>query len=133
MHLIYNSKQKKIKELARDFAESEIVNDNEDAVINDDLIKKLAELNFFGIQMPEEYGGAGLDTVSYAICIEELSRVSASVGLMISVHNSVAVYPIYVFGNDDQKREFLTPLARGEKIGSFCLTEPNAGSDASNI
>jgi butyryl-CoA dehydrogenase len=133
LHLLYNSKQKKIKELARDFAESEIAHDNEDGVITEDLVKKLAELNFFGIQMPEEYGGAGLDTISYAICIEELSRVSASVGLMISVHNSVAVYPIYVFGNDYQKKEFLIPLARGEKIGSFCLTEPNAGSDASNI
>ena len=85
MDLVYNTKQRKIKELARDFAESEISHDNEDQVITEDLIKKLAELNFFGIQLPEQCGGADLDTICYSICIEELSRVSASVGLMITV------------------------------------------------
>jgi len=133
VNLTYSAKHKKIRELARDFAEAEIPTDREDEIITESLIGKLAALNFFGIQFPPEYGGAGLDTVSYAICIEELSRISPSVGLMVSVHNSVAAYPMYAFGTDFQKREFLVPLIAGRRIGSFCLTEPNAGSDAMNI
>jgi butyryl-CoA dehydrogenase len=78
-------------------------------------------------------GGAGLDAVSYAIIIEEISRVSAAIGLCVTVHNSVAVYPIMAFGSQAQIERWVPPLARGEKIGAFCLTEPNAGSDAGGI
>jgi butyryl-CoA dehydrogenase len=93
----------------------------------------MASLDYFGLEVPAEYGGAGLDTVSAAMVIEEISRVSAAMGLCVSVHNSVAAYPVYEFGNVHQRKVFLEPMARGEKIGTFCLTEPNAGSDASSI
>ena len=98
-----------------------------------DIAREMGRLNYFGLQIPAEYGGAGLDTISYAIVIEEISRVCAAMGLCISVHNSVAAYPVYAFGNDFQRREFLLPMARGEKIGTFCLTEPNTGSDATSL
>ena len=133
MDLTYTAKQRKIKETVRDFAEAEISRDNEDAVLTGDLIGKMGKLNFFGLQLPEEYGGASLDTVSAAVCIEELSRVSASVGLCVSVHNSVSAYPILVYGSDEQKNKYLPDLAAGRAIGAFCLTEPNAGSDASAV
>jgi alkylation response protein AidB-like acyl-CoA dehydrogenase len=98
-----------------------------------EAVEKMGPLGYFGLQAPKEYGGAGLDTISYAIAIEEISRACAGMGLCVSVHNSVSLYPILAFGNDEQKKKFATPLARGEKIGAFCLTEPNAGSDAAGI
>lgn len=98
-----------------------------------DSSREMAALHYFGIEIPGEYGGAGLDSVSYAIVVEEVSRVSAAMGLCISVHNGVAAYPVYEFGTEDQRETFLRPLARGEAIGTFCLTEPNAGSDASSM
>jgi butyryl-CoA dehydrogenase len=98
-----------------------------------EAVEKMGRLGYFGIQVPKELGGAGLDSLSYAITIEEISRVCASLGLCVTVHNSVAVYPIMAFGSEEQKAEWVPPLARGEKIGAFCLTEPNAGSDATGI
>ena len=98
-----------------------------------EVIEKMGKLGYFGIQVPRDLGGAGLDSLSYAIVIEEISRASAAVGLCVTVHNSVAVYPILAFGSEDQKRKWVPSLARGEKIGAFCLTEPNAGSDAAGI
>ncbi|MCJ7682704.1 MAG: acyl-CoA dehydrogenase family protein [Desulfobacteraceae bacterium] len=98
-----------------------------------EVVEKMGRLGYFGIQVPKELGGADLDSLSYAIIIEEISRVSASLGLCVTVHNSVAVYPILAFGSEEQKAEWVPPLARGEKIGAFCLTEPNAGSDATGI
>ena len=98
-----------------------------------EVVEKMGALGYFGIQVPKTMGGAGLDTVSYAIIIEEVSRVSAAIGLCVSVHNSVAVYPIMAFGSQAQIDHWVPPLARGEKIGAFCLTEPNAGSDAGGI
>ncbi len=98
-----------------------------------EVVEKMGRLGYFGIQVPKELGGADLDSLSYAIIIEELSRVCASLGLCVTVHNSVAVYPILAFGLEEQKAEWVPPLARGEKIGAFCLTEPNAGSDATGI
>jgi len=97
------------------------------------LAGEMASLDYFGLEIPKEHGGAGLDTVSAAMVIEELSRVSGAVGLCVSVHNSVAASPVHEFGNAHQRKVFLEPMARGEKIGTFCLTEPNAGSDASAI
>jgi alkylation response protein AidB-like acyl-CoA dehydrogenase len=98
-----------------------------------EVVEKMGPLGYFGLQAPEEYGGAGLDSISYAIAIEEISRVCAGMGLCVSVHNSVSLYPIIAFGNEEQKKKFATPLAKGEKVGAFCLTEPNAGSDAAGI
>jgi len=98
-----------------------------------EIAGEMASLDYFGLVIPQRYGGAGLDMVSYAMVIEEISRVSSAMGSCISVHNSVAAYPLYEFGNEEQKQAFLVPLAKGEKIGTFCLTEPNAGSDASSL
>jgi len=98
-----------------------------------DIAEEMAGLQYFGLEIPATYGGAGLDSVSTAIVIEEISKANAAVGLCISVHNGVAASPVYLFGNAEQHRRFLTPLAQGEKIGTFCLTEPNAGSDASAL
>ena len=98
-----------------------------------EIVEKMGKLGYFGIQVPKELGGAAMDTLGYALVVEEVSRVCAGLGLCISVHNSVAVYPIMVFGSDEQKERWIPPLAKGEKIGAFCLTEPNAGSDASAI
>jgi alkylation response protein AidB-like acyl-CoA dehydrogenase len=98
-----------------------------------EVAEKMGPLGYFGIQAPRELGGAGLDSLSYAITIEEVSRVSGAMGLCLSVHNSVALYPILAFGSSEQHRRWIPPLAKGQKIGAFCLTEPNAGSDAGAI
>jgi butyryl-CoA dehydrogenase len=98
-----------------------------------EVVEKMGKLGYFGIQVPRELGGAGLDSMSYVIVIEEISRACAGLGLCVTVHNSVAVFPILTFGNDEQKQKWIPPLARGEKIGAFCLTEPNAGSDAAGL
>ncbi|MFQ5762706.1 MAG: acyl-CoA dehydrogenase family protein, partial [Candidatus Bathyarchaeia archaeon] len=98
-----------------------------------EAVKKTAELNLMGVYIPEEYGGAGLSTVSYAITVEELSKVSASIGVIVSVNNSLVCDPLYRWGTDPQKRKYLIPLAKGEKLGAYALTEPNAGSDAAAI
>ena len=98
-----------------------------------EIIEELGKLHYFGLEIPAEYGGAGLDAVSYAIVVEEISRTCAAFGLCISVHNSVSANPVYQFGNEAQRKSFLVPMAQGKKIGTFCLTEPNAGSDASAI
>lgn len=96
-------------------------------------LKKLGTMGFLGIPIPKEYGGLGLDTISYLIGIEELSWGCSSTGVIAAVHTSVGTYPIYLFGSEEQKRSFVPPLARGEKLGAFALTEPAAGSDASAI
>jgi alkylation response protein AidB-like acyl-CoA dehydrogenase len=98
-----------------------------------EVVEKMGKLGYFGIQVPQELGGAGMDSVSYIIVIEEISRVCAGLGLCVTVHNSVGVYPILAFGSPEQKRKWVPPLAKGEKIGAFCITEPNAGSDASGV
>jgi butyryl-CoA dehydrogenase len=95
-----------------------------------DTVKKMGEMGLMGICFPPEYGGAGLDTVCYAIAVEELSRVCGSTGITLAAHVSLGAYPIFAFGTEEQKRKFLVPLAKGEQIGAFGLTEPNAGSDA---
>ncbi|TXT65100.1 MAG: Acyl-CoA dehydrogenase [Promethearchaeota archaeon] len=95
--------------------------------------KELRKINAWGIQLPEKYGGAGLDSVSYSVTIEEISRVCASTGLNVTVHNSVGAYPILEWGTEEQKEKYLYDLASGEKIAAFTWTEPNAGSDAAGI
>ena len=96
----------------------------------DDAIRKLGELGLMGIPFPREYGGAGLDTLSYAIAVEELARVDGGAGVILSAHVSLGSWPIYAYGTEEQKQKYLVPLARGEKMGAFGLTEVNAGSDA---
>lgn len=95
-----------------------------------DVVNKLGTMGILGTPYPKEYGGAGLDILSYAIAVEELSRVDGGAGVILSAHVSLGSYPIYAFGTEEQKQKYLVPLAKGEKIGAFGLTEPNAGSDA---
>ncbi len=95
-----------------------------------DMVKKLAEMGLMGIPYPKEYGGAGMDVLSYAIAVEELARVDGGAGVILSAHVSLGSYPIMAFGTEEQKQKYLVPLAKGEKLGAFGLTEPNAGSDA---
>jgi short-chain 2-methylacyl-CoA dehydrogenase len=95
-----------------------------------ELVAELAELGLMGMTIPEEYAGAGADTLSYAIAIEELTRVDSSVAITVAAHHSLGTLPIYMFGNEEQKREWLPPLASGERLAAFGLTEPDAGSDA---
>ena len=98
-----------------------------------EIVEKMGALGYFGIQVPQNLSGAGMDSVSSAITVEEISRVCAALGLCVSVHNSVCVYPLMQFGNEKQQKKWIPLLAKAEKIGAFCLTEPNAGSDASGI
>ncbi len=96
----------------------------------DDAVRKLGEMGLMGIPYPKEYGGAGMDVLSYAIAVEELARVDGGAGVILSAHVSLGSWPIFAFGTEEQKKKYLVPLAKGEKIGAFGLTEPNAGSDA---
>lgn len=121
--------------MVREFAENEIApsareRDEEERFDRALMFDKLAELGLTGIVFPEEYGGAGADYISYAIAVEELSRVCASTGVTLSAHLSLATNPIYLFGTEEQKKTFLISMAKGEKMGAFGLTEPSAGSDA---
>ena len=97
-----------------------------------DLFRQAGELGLAGVSVPPEFGGAGMDVVSYAIVIEEISRACANMGVILSVNNSLVCDPIETWGSEEQKRRFLTPLAKGQKLGCFALTEPDAGSDAAN-
>lgn len=130
-------KHKVVRKAVRMFAEAElgpIAHDiDRDARFPWEVVEKMMPLHFFGLQAPREFGGAEMDSISYAIVIEEISRVSAAVGLCITVHNGVAVYPIVRFGTEEQKKRFLPAMVRGERIGAFCLTEANAGSDAGGV
>jgi butyryl-CoA dehydrogenase len=129
--------QQMIKETARDFAEKELKpvasKLDEEASFPTENVKKLGELGFMGMMVPEEFGGAGLDSVSYAIAVEEISRGCASTGVVMSVNNSLVCQPILEWGTPEQKMKFLPDLAKGKKLGAFSLTEPEAGSDAGNI
>jgi len=127
--------QRLIQEMVRDFAESEVApsaaeRDEEERFDRELMFDRLAELGLTGVIFPEEYGGAGADYISYAIAVEELSRVCASTGVTLSAHISLGSNPIYMFGSEEQKQKFLVPLAEGSKMGAFGLTEPSAGSDA---
>ncbi len=137
MDFTLSIKQKQIRRMARQFAKAELApiakEIDEEGRFPWEAVEKMGPLNFFGMQAPRPYGGAEMDSISYCLVVEEISRVCAAIGLALAVHNSVVVYPISQFGNDEQKKKFLSPLAAGEKIGAFCLTEPNAGSDAMAI
>lgn len=125
-----------VRDAARNFAQNVlkpgvIERDREQKFATDE-IKQLGELGFMGMMVDPKYGGGGMDTVSYAIAIEEISKVDASVSVCLSVNNSLVCYGIEKFGTEEQKQKYLVPLAKGEKIGAFCLSEPEAGSDATS-
>lgn len=134
MNFEYTEEQKMIRDMVRDFAESEIrprIHQIDfEGVFPRDLVRKMGELGMMGLIIPEEYGGGGADAIAYSMAIEELARVSSSVAITLSVNTSVCCVPIFVFGNEEQKKKYLVPCAKGEILGGFALTEPNAGSDA---
>ena len=136
MSFALSADQQAVRELVRDFAESEIrpiaAAIDESHEFPTATVKKMGELGLMGMFVPDAYGGAGMDYLSYSIAIEELSRVCASHGVIASAHNSLVCYPIMAYGNEAQKQKYLAPLARGQTIGAYCLTEPNAGSNAAN-
>lgn len=135
--MLLDEKYSEIRDMIKKFADSEVgpiaMKIDHDGKIPKELIGKLAENGFLGSYIPEEYGGAGLDYQSYALLIEELSRNCASTGVFVSAHTSLAVWPILNFGTEAQKQKYLPKMATGELIGCFCLSEPNAGSDAGSI
>jgi alkylation response protein AidB-like acyl-CoA dehydrogenase len=135
MNFDLSEEQQQIKSSVREFAEGEIaphVREWDDAQhFPVELLPKLAEQGFMGVIFPEEYGGAGMGYVEYVTIIEELSRVDGSVGISVAAHNSLCSNHIFMFGSEEQKRKYLAPLASGEKLGAWGLTEPSAGSDAS--
>ncbi|MDQ5836176.1 MAG: acyl-CoA dehydrogenase [Acidobacteriota bacterium] len=130
-----NEDQQQVRMSVREFAEGEIaphVREWDEAQhFPSELLPKLAEQGLMGVIFPEEYGGAGMGYVEYVAIIEELSRVDGSVGISVAAHNSLCSNHVYMFGSEEQRRKFLVPLARGEKLGAWGLTEPQAGSDAS--
>src|SRR5215470_12852592 len=134
MDLALTPEQEMIRQVARDFAMKEVL---PQAAENDrahrfpaELVKRMAELGFLGIAVPEEWGGAGMDNVAYVLVMEEISRACAGTGVIMSVNNSLSSDPILKFGTDEQKKRWLVPMARGELLGCFALSEPGAGSDA---
>ncbi len=137
MDVFLTDKHHSVRRSVRAFCQREILpiakDIDQEAVFPWDVAEKMGTLGYFGIQASQTWAGAGLDTVSYMIIMEEVSKASASLGLCLSVHNSVAVFPIEAFATEKQKKRWLPPLCRGEKVGAFCLTEPNAGSDAGGI
>ena len=128
--------QQAVRDMVREFAESEIrpiaAEIDETHEFPHENVKKMAELGLLGMIVPEAYGGAGMDYLSYVIAVEELSRVCATHGLIASVNNSLVSYPLMTYGTEEQKQKYLVPIAKGEKLGCYCLTEPNAGSNAAN-
>lgn len=132
-----SEKNRAVRRSVRSFCERELApiarEIDQEASFPWEVVEKMGKLGYFGIQVPKALGGAGMDSVSYIIVIEEISRVCAGLGLCVTVHNSVGVYPLLAFGSEEQQKKWVPPLARGEKIGAFCFTEPNAGSDTSGI
>ena len=136
MNFSLSDEQKMIRDAARDFAQSEllpgVIDRDENQSFPKDEIRKLGELGFLGMMVDPKYGGAGLDTVSYVLAMEEISKIDASTSVVMSVNNSLVCWGIETFGTEEQKQKYLLPLAKGEIIGAFCLSEPEAGSDATS-
>ena len=129
--------QRSIQSVAREFAAAEIaphsVQWDRDAHFEPTLVKKLGDLGFLGMLIPEEYDGMGLDTLTYLVALEEIATVDASVAVMLSVHNSLPTQMLLKWGSEDQKERYLKPLARGDMLGCFALSEPESGSDAASL
>jgi len=133
MELRFTEEQQMIRDMVRDFAKTEIepfIERMEEGQFPREILKKMGELGLMGTTAPESLGGSEMDFTSYIIAINELSKVSAVIGVILSVHTSVGTNPILYFGNEAQKQKYVPKLASGEYLGAFCLTEPNAGSDA---
>jgi len=132
--MILSDTHRQFRAKVREFAENEVAPCARDLDRSGEfpwkLVKRLAEMQLMAVYVPKEYGGAGLDTLHYTIAVEEIGRVCGSTGIFLAAHSSLGVFPIYYAGNEMQKQKWLVPLAKGEKIGSFGLTEPEAGSDA---
>lgn len=136
MNLHFTDEQQMMRKMVREFAREEIapfVENMENGEFPRQLLKKMGQLGLMGIPVPEEYGGAEMDFISYIIAIHEISVVSPTLGVILSVHTSVGTSPIVYFGNDEQKQKYVPKLASGEYLGAFCLTEPSAGSDAGSL
>lgn len=137
MDFEFTEEQKMLRKTVREFVEEEIkpIADeiDEQKEIPQDLIKEMAELGFFGAKFPDKYGGAGFGEIGYCILVEELSRGSSSVAVLVGAHESLACTTVYLAGSEELKQRYLVPMARGEKIGCYALTEPEAGSDAGAI
>ncbi|PQJ19610.1 acyl-CoA dehydrogenase [Tenacibaculum sp. SG-28] len=125
-----------IRDAARDFAQNEllpgVIERDDKQTFPDELVRKMGELGFMGIMVDPKYGGSGMDTISYVLIMEELSKIDASASVMVSVNNSLVCYGLEAYGSEEQKEKYLTKLATGEQIGAFCLSEPEAGSDATS-
>jgi len=136
MNFEFTEEQLMVRQAARDFAQNElkpgVIDRDEHQKFPAEQIKKLGELGFMGLMTSEQYGGSGMDAISYVLVMEELSKVDASASVVISVNNSLVCYGLEKFGTEEQKQKYLVPLAKGEKIGAFCLSEPEAGSDATS-
>jgi len=137
MNFDLSEHHQQIQELAKNFAQDELssiaAKNDETHTFAQDAVKKLGELGFMGIAIPENYGGAGMDPMSYVLVVEEISKVCASTGVAVSVNNSLVAEVLKNFGTDAQKKEFLIPVASGQKLGAYCLTEPMSGSDAATM
>lgn len=136
MHFELSEEQLMIRQAARDFAEQElkpgVIERDEHQKFPAEQVKKLGELGFLGMMVGEKYNGSGLDAISYVLVMEELSKIDASASVVVSVNNSLVCYGLEAYGSEAQKEKYLKPLAAGEKIGAFCLSEPEAGSDATS-
>ncbi|KQM75083.1 acyl-CoA dehydrogenase [Pedobacter sp. Leaf216] len=136
MHFELSEEQLMIQQAARDFAQQElkpgVIERDEHQKFPAEQVKKLGELGFLGMMVSEKYNGSGLDAISYVLVMEELSKIDASTSVVVSVNNSLVCYGLEAYGNEAQKEKYLKPLAAGEKIGAFCLSEPEAGSDATS-
>jgi alkylation response protein AidB-like acyl-CoA dehydrogenase len=136
MNFELTEEHKMIRDAARDFAQTEllpgVIERDENQTFPTEQIKKLGELGFMGMMVSPKYGGAGMDAISYVLAMEEISKVDASCSVVMSVNNSLVCWGLETFGNEEQKEKYLKPLANGEIIGAFCLSEPEAGSDATS-
>jgi acyl-CoA dehydrogenase len=136
MNLTFTKEQEIMRKMVRDFAQKEIrpfIDQMEAGRFPRDILKKMGQLGLMGITAPTEYGGSEMDFTSYILAIHEISKVSATVGVILSVHTSVGTNPILAFGTDEQKKRYVPKLASGEYLGAFCLTEPSSGSDAASL
>ena len=136
MDFTLTEEHKMIRDAARDFAQTEllagVIERDETQTFPSEQIKKLGELGFLGMMVDPKYGGAGMDTISYVLAMEEISKVDASTSVIMSVNNSLVCWGLETFGTEEQKQKYLVPLAKGDIIGAFCLSEPEAGSDATS-
>src|ERR1700712_373178 len=136
MYFELSEEQLMIRQAARDFAQTElnpgVIDRDEHQKFPTEQVKMLGELGFMGMMVSPQYGGSGMDTISYVLVMEELSKVDASASVVVSVNNSLVCFGLEKYGSEAQKQKYLVPLASGQQIGAFCLSEPEAGSDATS-